>query len=116
VAEDERRRLLERIIGAGPSLGDDVRALRALPFDVDEPVVVLTVAQACAVLARHAAGALSDAELELWADALEIRDDVGLEQELLRECLFELSSPELSDRPMAGLVEGWRARLGCGHG
>jgi hypothetical protein len=110
----EHRRVLERILKAEPSMREDISARRSFPFDVPEPLARLTVAIARDVLARHEQGRITDDDLEAWADALEMHDDVELEplhEDILKECLFELSAPVMSGKPMAALAADWRARL-----
>ena len=91
-------------------LHDDLRQLATLSFDTPEPLTFLTIDTVQDVLARHTRGLITDADLELWADALEARDDVALDP-AIRACLFEPSTPELTDKTIAGLADEWRARL-----
>ena len=112
--DDARRQLLVRILRAEPSMPDDVQELARLPFDAPEPLVELTLTQTRDVLARHARGLISDSDIELWAVSLEARDDVALDrahEPALRECLFQLSTPELTGKSMPQLADDWRARL-----
>jgi hypothetical protein len=110
----EHRRVLERILRAEPSMRQDIQALGRFPFDVAEPLVLLTLDTTRDVLARHAQGHIADDDLEAWADALEVRYDVEPEptfHEALKECLFELSEPLLTGKPMAALAAEWREQL-----
>ena len=68
--------MLERIVKAEPSMREDIETLHAFPLDVPEPLVLLTLAIARDVLARHEQGHITDDDLEAWADALEMRHDV----------------------------------------
>jgi hypothetical protein len=108
--DDTRRQLLDRITRAEPTMRDDLQQLATFPFDSTEPLIVLTVDTARDVLARHAGGLITDADLELWADSLEVRDDVALDPGLT-DCLFELSTPELTGKTVARLADDWRTRL-----
>jgi hypothetical protein len=95
-------------------LREDVGRLRTFPFDADDPLVILTIDGAVEVLDRHAAGVINDDDLELWADALEMRDDIQPEpshDDLLKEFLFELSAPVMTSMPIAELATQWRRRL-----
>jgi hypothetical protein len=112
-SNDDRRELLLSVLHVGPGFRDAVSALRVLQWD-SEPLIVLTLDDTRAILERHEHGGISDDDLELWADALEVRDDVNLEftyEELLRQCLFELSTPALSIDGIAKLAHVWRERL-----
>jgi len=108
--DDTRRQLLDRVARAQPSMHDDLRQLATFPFDTPAPLIRLTVDTARDVLARHARGLITDADLELWADSLEARDDVALDP-ALRDCLFELSTAELTGKTVADLADDWRSRL-----
>ena len=113
--QHERRRVLERVLRAEPSIREDVGVLRGFPFDACEPLALLTLDIARGVLARHADGQITDEDLVAWADALEIRDDVALEpafEDTLRECLFELAEPVLTGKPTSALAAEWSERLG----
>ncbi|WP_320671116.1 hypothetical protein [Patulibacter defluvii] len=88
--------------------------LAALPFDISEPLVRLTVDIVQDVLARWADGRIGDEDLQSWADALEVRDDVEPEppfRDVLKDCLFELSEPTLAGKPMSALALEWRGRF-----
>lgn len=53
------------------------------------------------VLERYEIGWLSAEDIEQWADALEARDDLGIEcghEEALREFLFAISTPDTNEQ------------------
>jgi hypothetical protein len=113
-SQQEHCRVLERILHAEPSMRDDIETRRSFPFDVPEPLVSFTVAVALEVLGRHERGLITDDDLEAWADALEVRPDVepdAAHDDLLKECLFELSEPIVSGMPMPALAKAWRDKL-----
>ena len=106
--------MLERLVRAAPSLHEDAQLLRSFTFDVPEPLVYLTRQHAIDVLERHARGAISDDDLVVWADVLEVRDDVQPEPEfhhVLNELLFELSEPPMTGKALPALAAEWRDRL-----
>ena len=55
-------------------------AVRGLPWDSDGELVTLVRANAIGLLQRYIRGELTPSDLEMWADAVEARDDIGLEQ------------------------------------
>lgn len=66
-------------------------------FDRDE-LLVLTAGHVVDVLDRLGTGALTPADVEAWADAVHLRDDLGREpglEDAINEVLIELSTPEL---------------------
>lgn len=73
---DDRRALLQRLVERKGPLEDVYRALTQFPWDVDEPLVTLTSDHVADALRDYLAGALTEREVEDWADALEVRDDV----------------------------------------
>lgn len=67
-----------------------------------------------AVLKRFQAGVLSPEAVEAWANAVEGREDIGLEpesSELLEEAIFDLANPVLQGALTGDTVERWIQRL-----
>ncbi len=82
-------------------------ALAGLPWD-SEPLVVLRREHVTEALRRLCTGAWTAGDLEQWADLLEGREDVDLEQgyeTALAEVIFELANPVLG-----GPIDGPRAQ------
>ena len=114
MTESERLVRLTRAIRAESPLQSNIRALRELPWDAEELVVILAVDDGVDVLVRHASGEIDDGDLVEWANALEARDDVGLDPRgisELRECLFQLATPELTGKAISQLAEECRVLL-----
>jgi hypothetical protein len=87
--------------------------LRSFPWDSEE-LVTLTRADALRVVDTFLAGEMSRQDCETWADALEVRDDVGLESAFrteLRQFLFEVANPALEGRLTTETAAEWRALL-----
>ena len=73
--------------------------LAEYPWDAEEPLVVLRREHVAALLHRYLRGELSVAQVVAWADALEVRDDVGFPDEdsaALQRLLFVLANPEIN--------------------
>ena len=87
--------------------------LSTYPWDLNEPLVVLQRADVAGILRRFIAGELTAADVVLWAEALELRDDVGFpkgDDKALGRVIFVLANPEVNgqlsrDRAEALLVE-----------
>ncbi|WP_189375993.1 hypothetical protein [Thermomonas carbonis] len=63
-------------------------------------MITLEPVHAFAVLIRFLAGELSVTDVEDWANAIECREDIGLDQEsLMASVVFELANP-LITRPL----------------
>ncbi|RJQ81374.1 hypothetical protein [Amycolatopsis panacis] len=74
-------------------------ALTDFAWDSDTELVTLTRADAVRSLRDHLDGTLTDRDLQSWADALEVRDDIGREpgyEDQLTEFLFEIATPEVA--------------------
>ena len=89
-------------------------AVGRLPWDSDRSLVTLTGADAASILERFARGELSASDVERWANAVEGREDIdfdeGHESEL-REALFELANPLLTEPLTPARAAQWVARL-----
>lgn len=74
-------------------------AVGRLAWDVEEPLVTLTRAEIDAVLRRYAAGELSAAEVETWADLIECREDIAFDPDdadPVNDLIHELANPLLA--------------------
>lgn len=77
-------------------------------------LVVLTRTEATAALDAYLHNRVALDELVEWADALELRDDVGLEpeaEEELREFLYTLATPAAEGEFTPARARDWRRRL-----
>lgn len=104
------RSLLE---GAAP-LDAAIGALGALPWDSDEELVTLTPEHVIRMLERLLSGELTSGDLEQWANAIEGRDDIGLDadaSDALKEVIFELANPSLQGATTAESARAWVGRL-----
>ena len=90
-------------------------AVRGLPWDSDGELVTLVRANAIGLLQRYIRGELTRSDLEMWADAVEARDDIGLEQgqeDVLRAFVFETANPTLAEPISPSYAHRWITRLG----
>ncbi|HET6668394.1 MAG TPA: hypothetical protein VFG98_14045 [Intrasporangium sp.] len=106
-----RIELLRELVRCDPPLTTTLQGLAAHPWDHDTDLVTLSAGQAVEVLLRFVRGEVEAEQLELWAESLESREDVGLEPaDELRQMLLELSTPELFGE-LADLARTWLDRL-----
>jgi hypothetical protein len=73
--------------------------LARYPWDAEEPLVVFQRKHVVAVLRRYLHGELSAAQVASWADALELRDDVGFPDQdavALQRLIFVLANPTVN--------------------
>lgn len=94
-----RRAALRDLVELRVPVERAVADLASFGWDCDEELHTFTRADARRLLQRYRRGELTAEECCLWAETLEARDDLGLEQsseDTLKEFLFELATPELA--------------------
>jgi hypothetical protein len=71
--------------------------LKRLEWDSEAPLVTLKVKHLVSTLRRYLAGQLSCKDVEIWANAIEMRDDIGYEPDTIAgQLLHELANPLLT--------------------
>ena len=109
-----RIEILNDLIQHRASVTDATEQLAEFPWDSDDELVILTRPDVLATLAKLLRDNLSADDVERWADVLEVRDDVGLEsahEHVLRQFLYEASTPETEGPLTAEWAEAWVLRL-----
>ena len=110
----ERRAVIWALVELSGEIDAIISAVRAFPFDADQPLVTLTSAHIDSILERYLRGRLSAKEVERWADAVEGRDDIryseGQESEIT-DALFKLSTPELNGLLSPATAEALRVDI-----
>jgi hypothetical protein len=102
--EEHRRVLRELVSAAGDvsTLAGQLRQFRG--FDV-EPLISLGASDVINVLERFLAGQMSVDEVGIWAEALEVRDDIDFgEDGVISRAVFDLASEGLGVRPITRLL------------
>lgn len=97
MASRSRAELL-RLIAEGHFPLADLRAeLASFPWDTEAPLFTLHSDHVIAILERYLRGELSAAEVEAWAEILEVREDVGYanDEQKVRSAIFLLANPSL---------------------
>jgi hypothetical protein len=91
----ERLALVTDLVTLSRPLEDILRDLARQPGDPDAELVSLGRENVVSVLERYLAGDIDAATVADWADAIELRDDVGVpeDDQMLRDLLFELANP-----------------------
>ncbi|MES2359101.1 MAG: hypothetical protein V4529_12285 [Gemmatimonadota bacterium] len=109
----DRASLLRSLIDFDDPIQEIMAELQQLPWDVEIPVVQFSVGDATSVLRRYEAGQLSAPDIEAWANAIEGRDDIGIDDHLdLREMIYQLANPSLTQRLTRDAAQGWLKKLG----
>lgn len=97
----QRTAELRKLIAYAESLEAILARLNAFGWDSEIPLAIVRPDDLTAVLRRFLLGQLSARQVEEWADALECRDDVGLDEDCeaeLRSAIFELANPLLTEQ------------------
>ncbi len=72
-------------------------AIRKLPVDPEEPLVTMSNKHALNAVQRVLSHELSPVDLSLWADLIEMREDIDIEggrNAPLRQFVYETATPE----------------------
>lgn len=104
--EDALRALVELRVPVATATA----ALASFDWDSDRELVNVTCADAVRVLQQYLAGKLTAEDCQQWADALEVRDDVGREpgfEDELTEFLFEIATPEVAGTLTPERAQHW---------
>ena len=89
---EERVRVLERLVAAETPVASVVREMALFEWASDEELITLERGHVLSVLERRLAGELSEADCILWADTVEMREDIRYEpghEPAIAEFLFE---------------------------
>ena len=98
---DTRASHLAELLHFSRPIAEVAKDLAVFGWDSDEDLITLEPLHALSVLSRFLAGALSVKDVEDWANAIECREDVGLDQEgLMAAVVFELANP-LITKPLS---------------
>ena len=106
----ERVRLLRDLVQCIAPTADTAEALSRFPWDVEEPLVVLMPNHCVAVLDRFLRGELSSGQVEQWANALEVREDLDFQSEIVGEVVHRLANPVLEGPLTAAAAKQLRSR------
>jgi len=87
--------------------------LSALPWDAEDTLIV-TRSAVSGVIKRYVSGEISESELILWADAIEVRDDLDYEHgydEMLKKFFIETANPDLFGTIDSVKAKDWLSRF-----
>lgn len=94
---NKREKLLESLLELKRPIKDICAALSTYPWDSDTELVLLTPGRTSEILSRYVAGDISAGDVEDWANAIEVRDDIGIKPGATRDILHELANPILTE-------------------
>lgn len=110
----ERAEVLRELISAARPVDLLVRELAEFGWDSEREIEVLRPCHLIAVLNDFIAGRRTASEVQSWAEAIECRDDIGLDAEskdVLKDAVFELANPEITRALSPLLAQKILARL-----
>ena len=110
-----RTATLEALVKISMPLSEAISGLAEFPWDSESELVFITPKDYCHVLSLFKQGSLSAAEVEVWANALECRDDVGFSTSQAHELLYELANPLLTQPLSSERADFWLTRLQNGR-
>jgi len=93
-----RKDILTDLISFKKSLNQLNNELSKYPWDVEEPILVITKVDFYNILEKCIKEEITHDELEYWANIIECRDDLDFEEEVLQEIIFELANPEINGK------------------
>jgi hypothetical protein len=92
-----------------------LQELRSFGWDwSDAPLLVLTKTDFLRVVDRFLAGQISAAQLQEWAENLEVREDVAFDErdaELLDDIFFRIATPEINEPLTHEVVQRMRDEI-----
>lgn len=110
----DRQRVLRSLLELNRTLESVLGELVGISWDADEEVVILHPEHVIEVLKRFQGGRLRAEDVERWANAIEGRDDIGVEvasRVVLNEAIFDLANPKLQGALTREVAEQWVERL-----
>jgi hypothetical protein len=111
---NERRDAVRSLLDFEEPVRRTLARLHPFGWDSDAALVDMERRHVRSVLERYLAGVLTSDDVEEWANAVEMRDDVGHEaaaRPLLKEAVDELANPTLNRRLSPTTAQEWLRRL-----
>ena len=90
-----RIEILKKLINLDESIEVLQRKINSLSWDFEEDLVFLNKNHLKKILNFYILGKINKNQLEKWANLIECREDIGFENENLKDIIFELANPQL---------------------
>lgn len=110
----DRKMLLERLVAYELPIEPVLEGLSYFPFEAAAVLVCIQRTHVVSIIDRFVAGELNAEQVTDWADQVEVRDDLGLEEShrvVLRDALFRLANPNLREPVTLEVVRAIRSQL-----
>ena len=114
MSEDPRINALMALLRLERPLESVVRELNRISWESDTQLVTLQTNHIRSVLDRFIAGKLTSLDVENWANAIEMREDIGITtgREDLKQIICELATPEIFSEITPNLAYKLLAEIG----
>jgi hypothetical protein len=107
-----RAELLDELIKYERAIESTHEELRPFGWDSDSVLVLLLPEHIVNVLDRFLRHELNASQVEIWANAIETRDDIGYDpMSVCGEALHELANPEITDSLTIERALAWLSLL-----
>ncbi len=93
-----RAAILNELLVVSRPINKIIHDLAQFGWDSDKELVTLRRDHVASILSEYLAGRCSASDVRIWAETIEGRDDIGIEQPFfasLQEIIFQLANPEL---------------------
>ena len=110
MSNQNRKHILLRLIRLDGDLGLINNELKSFSWDVEEPIVILTMVEVRDVLRQYLNGKKTIEDLEKWADLIECRDDIGFDApsaDTIKTIINKLANPEINGRINIETINNW---------
>jgi hypothetical protein len=108
-ADSRRKEVLETLVDFTKPIDVLETDISQIPWDAPMSLITLTKDHVRRVLERYTSKALSPREVEQWANLLEVREDIAME-ESVRDVVCRLANPilegDLSEMEAQSLIKG----------
>lgn len=91
-----RKEILNDLLSMNGSIRKLLNDLSSFGYDSSEPLIVVTTKDIEVILTKCINNLIDISDLEEWANAIEIRDDIDFENDDLKEIIFELANPDIN--------------------
>lgn len=91
-----REELLLDLVFCRGNIEELENKLAKYSWDVEEPLLKINTEAFISVLKKCIDNEINFNKLILWANAIECRDDLDFENEIMQEVIFDLANPEIN--------------------
>ena len=83
--------------------------LKKYPWESEKDLVVLSVDHVKNIYKLFQKEKINDSDIEKWSNMIEGREDIGFENELLKDFIYEIANPAINGS-ISSLLEEWNKK------